>query len=488
MSGTPATRAAALSPSVSPRRLLHHGTPQERAWVIGAWLVSLLASVGLGLLTVTRYWSGLPLDFGGVTVYITIYPPLLICLWWVLNFGWWWGALPAYLATLTLGLYAGMPWPWALLFAGANPLGFAVMHLGYRAIAIERGLRSVAAWLFYAQLAFVSSVFGSAGALVWCYTNRLDTTAALPIWQGWWLGSFAQCLLVLGPLLVAGEPALARWRAARPALMSPPPAEDRRPVLGWILAVVAGVLAYGWLTLRLGTDRVATALARGDAGPLADAAQTLSATVWVFFWVFALLVGFVGFFGHRLFTHWQAESARLLAELGHANQELALLARTDALTGLSNRRETEAQLQWHWQRARRFGEQVAVAMLDLDHFKAINDEHGHAAGDAVLRALAAAMRETARAVDVTGRWGGEEFVVVLPHIDRDGALAFAERLRQRVAGAPVPAGDRTIACHISLGLAVLKAQDATPEAWLKRADDALYAAKAAGRNRCVLAD
>ncbi len=467
---------------LSLRRLLRHGSARDRALVLGAWALSTLASIGLGLLTVTQFWSGLPLHLGGpVTVYVTVYPPLLICLGWALCFGWWWGAVPAYLATLTLALYAGMPPAWALLFAFSNPLGFALMTLGYRAMPMDRTLRGLTAWLFYVQLSFVASVFSSAGALVWCYTNRIDTTGLLPIWQGWWLGGFLQKVLLLGPVLAAAGPALARWQAARAPLLSPAPANPRPLLLLLMLAVMAGVLGYAFTTLHLGGQRLEAALQGGADGAVPEAARTLLATAWVFFWVFALLVVFGGLFGYRLFRRWQAQSDRWLGEL-------ALLARTDELTGLHNRRETADRLRAQWLRVRRYGEPAAVVIIDIDHFKAINDRHGHAAGDAVLRSLATTLRDCTRAIDVAGRWGGEEFVVILPQTPRDGALEFAERLRQCVVASTVTLGGATIGYRISLGVAMASPDDASPEAWLKRADRALYASKAGGRDRSVIAD
>jgi hypothetical protein len=121
--------------TLSPTKLWQYGNTKEKVVIFGSWLLLTLVSVGLGLASVMKSWSGLPLNFGGVMIYITIYPPLLICLFRTLSCGWRWGALPAYCATLTLALYAGMPWPWALLFACANPLGFAIISVGYQACA-----------------------------------------------------------------------------------------------------------------------------------------------------------------------------------------------------------------------------------------------------------------------------------------------------------------------------------------------------------------
>ncbi len=463
--------------AVSPLALWRQGRLRERVLVLGGWVICLLASVGLGLATVIYQWSGLPLDFSGTQVYITLYPPLLICLWWTLCFGWWWGAIPAYLATLALALYAGMPLAWALVFAAANPLGFAVLVIGYRAISVPRDMRSLRAVFFFLQLAFVGSIFSSAGALVWSYTNRIDTTDLLPIWQGWWLGGFLQSALIVGPLMYLSWPALLRWQERHPDYLRSESVDTRHRILHLIWATVGGTLFYGLLTIWLGTDQVARA---ASADAMSRAAQVLAATSWVFFWVFVLIVLFMGFFIYRLFMRWQAASDALLLQL-------TTLARTDELTGLINRRATEEQLHVQWHRRQRYGEVTGILVLDIDHFKHINDSHGHDAGDAVIRALAERLRENVRATDAAGRWGGEEFLVVLPNIDRENLWLFAERLRRHVERSVVPYQGHVLHCTISLGLSLIEAADPTYQAALKRADQALYQAKAEGRNRSVWA-
>ena len=461
--------------AVSPGALWREGGRRERLLVFGAWGLSVLACVALGLATVIYRWSGLPLNFGGTTVFITVYPPLLICLWWTLCFGWWWGAVPAYLATLTLALYAHMPAAWALVFACANPLGFAMLVIGYRAVAVSRDLRSLRSLLFYLLLAFVGSVLGSAGALVWSYTNQIDNTGLLPIWQGWWLGAFLQSVLVVGPLLFLSWPPLARWQERHPRYLRPETVDARRRILLLIWATVGGVLGYGLLTIWLATGQVAQAR---DAETLARAAAVLVATSWVFYWVFALIMLFLGFFIYRLFLRWQEASDALLLRL-------TAQARTDELTGLINRRALEERLQTQWHRLRRQGEGAGILILDIDDFKSINDTHGHDAGDAVLRALAERLRENVRATDAAGRWGGEEFLVLLPGIDGDNLWVFAERLRRHVERSVVSHHGHALHCTVSLGLAMMAAGDPSYQAALKRADQALYEAKAKGRNRSI---
>jgi diguanylate cyclase (GGDEF)-like protein len=157
---------------------------------------------------------------------------------------------------------------------------------------------------------------------------------------------------------------------------------------------------------------------------------------------------------------------------------------TDPLTNLQNRRTLETRLRREWRQARRRDSTLAVLMIDVDHFKQINDTHGHATGDVVLQELAEIMRSTARDTDVLARVGGDEFVVVLPDTGRQGAITFAERLRCNVAEHRVQAGDQRLEITISVGVALAKGSDPfSIEQLLGEADRALYKAKSSGRNR-----
>jgi diguanylate cyclase (GGDEF)-like protein len=164
--------------------------------------------------------------------------------------------------------------------------------------------------------------------------------------------------------------------------------------------------------------------------------------------------------------------------------DLEDLAYRDELTELPNRRGATRQIDVLLSRARRHGHELALLLVDADRFKAVNDEHGHAVGDVVLRELASRLRERVRGEDIVGRWGGEEFVVALPETTPDGAVAVAESLRTAVAGSPIIAEDATLAMTVSIGVAVWTGEEL--EHLVARADTALYAAKAAGRDRVVL--
>lgn len=163
------------------------------------------------------------------------------------------------------------------------------------------------------------------------------------------------------------------------------------------------------------------------------------------------------------------------------------MAVTDALTGLHNRRYMTGQLQALVGRAAQGGAQVAVLVLDIDHFKSVNDSFGHDAGDEVLVEFAVRLATNVRAVDLPCRMGGEEFVVVMPGASLEDAGRVAERIRRDVASAPfrVMGGKEQITITISIGVAATTGDGDTPEGLLKRADEGVYEAKAAGRNRVI---
>ena len=180
------------------------------------------------------------------------------------------------------------------------------------------------------------------------------------------------------------------------------------------------------------------------------------------------------------------QRARVIETARADNARLEHLATTDPLTTLLNRRALTERLTAEMERALRYDGTVALLLLDLDHFKRVNDTYGHLVGDAVLRGVAGLLAEEVRACDVVGRYGGEEFLVVLPETDDDGAAAFAERVRERVAAHEFRGRDdgRALRLTASIGVATFPAaRIESVEDLFARADAALYRAKADGRNR-----
>lgn len=183
-------------------------------------------------------------------------------------------------------------------------------------------------------------------------------------------------------------------------------------------------------------------------------------------------------------------ATRMIRQLSASRARMEELAITDELTGLYNRRHAFARFSDELQKVQRGGGTLSCLVLDLDHFKRINDEHGHGAGDTVLRVVAAALRSALRPYDILARIGGEEFLVILPDTGRDEALLAAERMRLLVAQTTIScAPDHlSLAVTVSIGIATAGGGDVTTESILSRADRALYGAKRAGRNRCFHQD
>jgi diguanylate cyclase (GGDEF)-like protein len=178
------------------------------------------------------------------------------------------------------------------------------------------------------------------------------------------------------------------------------------------------------------------------------------------------------------------QAAPVLANL--RNLAIAeLRAATDALTGLPNKRAVRDTLTRMVAHATRVGSSLAVAFLDLDHFKQINDTYGHERGDEVLAAVAEAMRDTVRGSDFVGRYGGEEFLLLLPDSDAAAAHAAGTAIRAAIAQISLPAIDRPITA--SIGIAIFPTDSADTETLVRSADRALYAAKSNGRDRIEFA-
>ncbi len=279
---------------------------------------------------------------------------------------------------------------------------------------------------------------------------------------GWPLG-----YMLLALATRAARQALARTEHARKAY----PACAPTPSLWRALLPYAFLPAVGALVVATGHLRDATPLEQG----VWIGAGVLGAVV-VLRQVVALLET------RQLYRQVEERNQALAA----ANARLETLASTDPLTGLLNHRAFYARLDEEIARADRSGRPLALLLVDLDDFRAINNTHGHQAGDRALVAIAAALRGSLRAGDSAGRYGGDEFVALLPEADLGEALAVAERARAAITAIALAAGDATIHATTSLGVAALPRHARDRDALIAAADQAAYAAKDAGKN-CVRA-
>jgi diguanylate cyclase (GGDEF)-like protein len=175
--------------------------------------------------------------------------------------------------------------------------------------------------------------------------------------------------------------------------------------------------------------------------------------------------------------------ATLSYELYKSEQRLSALSQKDPLTGAYNRRYFDEQSRIECARSHRYSQSLAILMIDLDKFKQVNDTHGHAAGDEVLKAIVQISGAALRKSDVLARFGGEEFVVLLPHADIKEATMLAERLRKAIETNEIKTEDLTLHVTVSIGVSTLAANESDITDMLSRADHAMYNAKNHGRNR-----
>ena len=197
-----------------------------------------------------------------------------------------------------------------------------------------------------------------------------------------------------------------------------------------------------------------------------------------------LLAVLVAVIAHYAFVHPKDRQIQsMMADLEKARQKAEELARFDSLTGVLSRRAVLEALNEEVERAKRHGDGLACLMLDLDRFKTINDKYGHQFGDKALRRIARVIAELCRAYDHLGRYGGEEFLLVLPETRIDGAVAYAERVRRAVEKTALNGDDERLT--LSIGVAEWLSDDGSPDTLIAEADQALFEAKAAGRNQVV---
>ena len=313
---------------------------------------------------------------------------------------------------------------------------------------------------------------------VWTACSVLGLIAVYAAIRSGWSRRFKDPALTLAQILYAITCCVAAFVIAGPA----------RGVTRPILAIILMFGIFGLTTRQMLGVLVYSLVAFGVASGVVAARDepdypTVVAAAYVGMVVVVLLSS--TFLTTRVQSTRQ-HLRRQKAELAQALEQIRQLATHDDLTGLLNRRAMLDRMQLEQHRSLRSGSPLLIAQLDIDHFKAVNDTHGHAAGDLVLQSFADTVRRNVRDTDVLARWGGEEFVLLLCDTPAADAVALMERLRQSVQAmqVPVPQGGGPITVTVSIGLA--RHTPADPLAGtLDRADRALYAAKAGGRNRVV---
>jgi diguanylate cyclase (GGDEF)-like protein len=437
----------------------------------GLWFVLVLASVGFGILNVWLDWNGIALEVAGIAFEVTIYPPFLVSILIALWLGPTWAAIPIYLANLASALASGLDLPLAALFAVAGVMETLMLWASLVAVRVDPDLRRGRDLAWFAGAGLVAAVTGSLAAILWNSSHALDPVTAQRIWRGWVIGDLLQLLCIVLPILRLGGRKVRGWVDRH---FVSPPLHDFSYTHGVFVAVVGfailGLVVFLGVHQALGTIEIALD-ARTASGELL--LPRLREIVLVMGLLSTALIVATGMF------------STALARLGERQRRDAL---QDSLTGCANRRAFAQHFQKEAERSRRLKLGIGLLFADLDRFKDLNDRHGHVVGDLILERAARRIEGALRETDLLFRWGGEEFVVLMPHIQASEVGAIAERVREALDRAPLIAlpGGEEVAITASLGGAATASFPCDAAELLRRADEACYEAKRLGRNQVVV--
>lgn len=647
-------QAPSASGQLKLKLLLNGRNSGLRSRILLLWLGSTALSVLLGVAAVEYDWSALPVTLGSHTLHVTLYPPLILAMFWLFWFGFWWAALPTWLTTFVLATYYGMPYQWALLFACSDPLGLALLAMIYKALPEATHIRQPGNLALFILVSFAAAVLSSVGAFIWSHATHANISSLYIIWEGWWLGFLLQNVIIVLPLLLITHPRMRNWQQ-RTRLWPPLKANENglRQTLVIASTLIATAMLFTWLSANLTKNAIMTAAFSREPYIWQPVAGMVRDSVDALMTVLAILMAAMTLFGIYLFRYWSARlthSNQLLArsnrqlsaeirereniqqELQQRYQMLNLMARLDArlhsansaqeiitalseylprqlphmegvlcrvtrdrrlkilihwgryaligeqyaaslalpeesehweqvalydpegirnihrvlplksdsrllgvillgpepegssgagsvlqilsehlslaltnlklreqlmreashdpLTGLYNRRYLHNWLGPELVRSARHGRTLSLMMIDIDHFKRLNDSLGHEAGDLALQGIANFIHEQIRESDIACRFGGEEIILVLPEASLPHARERATDLLQGIrqlrlhtrTGQPIPQ------LTVSIGLATYPQHADSAEPLIRAADQAMYRAKSEGRDRICTAE
>jgi diguanylate cyclase (GGDEF)-like protein len=434
--------------------------------VVLAWLAASLLAVVFAALEARLDWSGMPVNLGFMTVPVSIYPPLAITLLITLWLGPGWGAVPAWVAATVSALLAGVSLPSALLFGLATPIELVIVWGAMVLLNAHPDLEGGADIGKYLVAGVIAATASSLAGLIWITARQLEMLEAQRVWRGWIVGDVLQMIALVPVFHYLGHSA----RGWVDRLLGMPPRHSihfRRAValVAGVVVVLAGLVFEG---VRLSVQAL-------DLAP-----GTLTASG------LALLPRLreLGLFLGLLFVISTLTTTCFAYALARIGERERGAAQRDPLTGCFNRRAFAPLFDREVERSRRLGRGLSLVYFDIDHFKRINDTHGHDVGDDMLKHLVTVAQAESREHDILFRWGGEEFVLLLPHTPPDEAVALAERLRARVALSPLQRqSGAAIAATVSLGTAGTTSFPVNADGMIELADAACYLAKRGGRNR-----
>jgi diguanylate cyclase len=435
--------------------------------VWGTWLGLTAISLLLAFLEARFDWSGMPVVVGGQALGFSIYPPVAIAAIVAFWLGPTYGASTAYVSTLVSGLVGGLAVDRAALFALGTPAELLLLWFLALMLGVRPTLREYRDWWRFAAAAMIAVTASSLDIMLYNEAHRLPIAEGERLWEGWIFGDLAQLCLVVAPVLWwrwewAHKIAALRIGAPQRELS----ARNTVLLLGLVWATLAGLALLGIRLLTRALDIPEQALTVSGE-PLLPRLGEMATFLLVL--IGALLLS----------------TMALTAALAGRGEQSAALSMRDDLTGAFNRRAFGGLFEREEERSRAVGRPLSLICFDLDQFKAINDQHGHAAGDRVLVAVTTATRELLRANHLLFRWGGDEFVILLSHTTAQEAEAFAQHMCRSIAASVVAL--HLPAITISVGVATGDPGRTTAGDLVKTADAAVYRAKSLGRNQVVTA-
>ena len=437
--------------------------------ILALWGGATVVSVALALIEASRNWSGIPLSIGDWTVGFTFYPPVMIGVLLTLWLGPAFGAATAYVSTLASGLFSGLTLARAAFFALGSPIELLLFWFLLLILRVQPDLPRLRDLGLFASAGLVAATASSVDIMLYNAAHKTALAEGQRLWLGWILGDVFQMMVLVAPLLwFQGKQAQV---FAREAIGVPP---EREISTGQIIVLLGVVWATLGLLVFLGVRLLERAL------EIPDFAVTMSGDPLV---PRLREMGlFVGVFVAVLLITTMALTATL-AGVGDQHRERSL---RDDLTGCFNRRAFKRFFDREAERSAGLNLPLSIVFFDIDHFKSLNDRHGHATGDTVLTSVARQATDILSAQELLFRWGGEEFLVLLSHTGRDEARKFAERLRARIEEKVRVEGEESAEpVTVSLGVASGAPPDFDEVRLIRNADAALYQAKASGRNRVV---
>lgn len=455
---------------------------KARRFVI-LWLVSCALIIPSSVITRFLELTGLEITVGGVSIFFTLYIPMLVCIPMVFWFGYFWAAIPAYLSTFTVAYFGGMPTSWILLFSFANPLSLAFYYLSISITPMDLRSNLFVSLIGFVLISLVASLAGSTGSFIWAFANQVGLNNALPIWQGWWVGGWLQATILVLPMLYFLGPRVANLSHSL-KLQTAVNASNSYKVLALVTITFVMVLIGYVMTARFIGIRQLEALKEvmPGEGNLLNINNAISGMSYPLFILLAVMVALI-FLAYRAIVYWSGALQNANELLVEKNAELEKLATIDTLTQLLVRRKVMEVAAAEFDRALRHSLGLSIMMIDIDKFKRINDEHGHLVGDQVIFGVAERIKQSVRPYDSAGRYGGEEFIVILPETEVKEANCIAQRILANVASTPIKSEGCELSVTVSIGVASLSWEEMKLNGLIERADQALLSAKREGRNR-----